>query len=84
MPHYPDVNPNPDFPKIEENVLRFWKENRLFERSVENRAGKKEFIFYDGYLESMITREDMVEKGSLTTSEEPSDDGYRNHAEIIR
>ena len=32
----------------EEKVLEFWKENKIFEKSLEQSAGKKEFIFYDG------------------------------------
>jgi isoleucyl-tRNA synthetase len=45
---YPDVAPNPDFPKIEENVLASWKKEGLFQRSIDNRKAAKEFIFYDG------------------------------------
>ena len=32
----------------EEKILEFWRENNIFEKSVEQRKGKKEFIFYDG------------------------------------
>jgi len=46
--YYPDVNPNPDFPKVEEGVLAFWAKEGLFKRSIENRKDAKEFIFYDG------------------------------------
>ncbi|MBN8531611.1 MAG: isoleucine--tRNA ligase [Alphaproteobacteria bacterium] len=52
--YYPDVDSSPSFPKIEEEVLRFWKEQKVFEKSVESRprktpeGGKNEFIFYDG------------------------------------
>ncbi|NBX03793.1 MAG: DUF559 domain-containing protein [Alphaproteobacteria bacterium] len=45
---YPDVNPNPDFAAVEQGVLDYWKEKGLFQRSVDQRAGAKEFIFYDG------------------------------------
>jgi isoleucyl-tRNA synthetase len=34
------------FPKLEEKVLRFWKKNQIFERSIEKR--KKDFVFYEG------------------------------------
>ncbi|PZP85088.1 MAG: isoleucine--tRNA ligase [Azospirillum brasilense] len=46
--HYPDVNPNPNFAQLEEEILHFWKGNRTFERSVEQRDGAKEYVFYDG------------------------------------
>ncbi|MDX1974976.1 MAG: isoleucine--tRNA ligase [Rickettsiales bacterium] len=46
--NYPDVNPNPDFPKIEEEVLRHWQSGNLFKNSIENRADASEFVFYDG------------------------------------
>ncbi|MBI1276131.1 isoleucine--tRNA ligase [bacterium] len=50
---YSDIDPNPNFPKLEEGILAFWKENEVFQKSVDNRPskmdGKKnEFVFYDG------------------------------------
>lgn len=47
---YPDVDPNPDFPAVEEKVQQFWKDERIFEASIEQRpAGDgNEFVFYDG------------------------------------
>lgn len=44
---YPKVNQNTDFHQIEEEVLKFWKENKIFEKSVEQR-NSDEFVFYDG------------------------------------
>jgi len=32
----------------EEKVLAFWKENKIFDKSLEQTEGKKEFIFYEG------------------------------------
>jgi isoleucyl-tRNA synthetase len=32
----------------EERVLKFWEENKIFEKSLEQTEGKKEFIFYEG------------------------------------
>ncbi len=32
----------------EERVLEFWKENKIFEKSLAKNKGKKDFIFYDG------------------------------------
>jgi isoleucyl-tRNA synthetase len=32
----------------EEAVLEFWRENKIFEKSVSGREGKKEFVFYEG------------------------------------
>lgn len=36
------------FPKMEEGVLKFWQENRIFEKSVEREAPKGDYVFYDG------------------------------------
>lgn len=36
------------FPQMEENILRFWKECSIFEKSVKARQGKQRFVFYDG------------------------------------
>lgn len=35
--HYPQVEPNPNFAKIEEDILRYWQEHKVFEQSVEQR-----------------------------------------------
>ncbi len=35
--HYPEANQNLDFAKMEEEILRFWQENKIFEKSVEMR-----------------------------------------------
>ena len=32
----------------EEKILEFWRENKIFEKSLEQTEGKKEFIFYEG------------------------------------
>jgi isoleucyl-tRNA synthetase len=37
-----------DFPAFEEEVLKFWNENKIFEKSVSNRDGAKSFVFYEG------------------------------------
>ena len=36
------------FPQMEENILRFWKEHSIFEKSVKGREGRQRFVFYDG------------------------------------
>ena len=33
---------------MEEEILKFWDVNEVFEKSVEQRAGNDEFVFYDG------------------------------------
>lgn len=36
------------YPKIEESILKFWKENKVFEKSISSRDEKKSFTFYEG------------------------------------
>jgi len=43
-PSYKNIN----WPKLEEEVLSKWKEEGIFEQSVENRKGKPHFVFYEG------------------------------------
>jgi isoleucyl-tRNA synthetase len=45
---YKPIDPKADFPKQEEEVLNFWKNNDTFKRSVSQREGSEEFIFFDG------------------------------------
>ena len=42
------VSGQSDFPKIEEANLKFWQEHDTFRKSVQNRKGNPEYIFYDG------------------------------------
>ena len=43
------VDPKVSFPKQEEKILAFWKEERVFERSIEQREkGAGDYTFYDG------------------------------------
>src|SRR3990172_8226831 len=37
-----------DFPKAEEAIRAFWKEKRIFEKSVEGRRGARSFVWHDG------------------------------------
>jgi isoleucyl-tRNA synthetase len=37
-----------DLPKVAEEVLHYWKENNVFEKSVTSREGKESFVFYEG------------------------------------
>ena len=42
------VDPKQSFPALEMGVLDFWRRERVFERSVELRAGAPDFVFYEG------------------------------------
>jgi isoleucyl-tRNA synthetase len=37
-----------DFPRDERSILAFWKEQRIFEKSLERTAGGTPFVFYEG------------------------------------
>lgn len=42
---YPKTSATPDFPGIEENIIKFWQQDNTFKKSV---RGDSEFNFYDG------------------------------------
>jgi isoleucyl-tRNA synthetase len=42
------VNPKQSFPKLEEEILKFWKKEKIFEASIENRSKAEDFFFFDG------------------------------------
>ena len=42
------VSNKPDFPGMEEAVLAIWEKERTFARSLEQRRGGAEYVFYDG------------------------------------
>lgn len=45
---YKKVDTSLDFVEREKKVIAFWKENDIFEKSVEKNAGGEEFSFFDG------------------------------------
>ena len=45
---YKKVDTSLNFLDREKEVLKFWKENKIFEKNVEMNEGAKEFTFYDG------------------------------------
>ncbi|MCL2271034.1 MAG: class I tRNA ligase family protein, partial [Treponema sp.] len=47
---YKPVDPKINFPKQEEDILKFWEQNHIFEKSVAQREGlhTDEYVFYDG------------------------------------
>ena len=44
---YEQLAGKPDISEIQKNTLNFWKENQVFEKSV-NKESKGEVVFYDG------------------------------------
>jgi len=45
---YKPVDPKVDFARMEEDILKFWAEHDTFKKSITQREGKKEYVFYDG------------------------------------
>ena len=43
-----EVPQNVSFPALEIDVLEFWKQQRIYEKSLEQRQGADEFVFYEG------------------------------------
>ncbi|MGH2722806.1 MAG: isoleucine--tRNA ligase [Actinomycetota bacterium] len=48
MPRYRPVEPKVDLPALEREVLAFWREARIFDKSVEAREGAPPWVFYEG------------------------------------
>jgi isoleucyl-tRNA synthetase len=45
---FPKVNQKQSFPALEEDVLKFWKENKTFQKSIDQRPESNPYRFYDG------------------------------------
>jgi isoleucyl-tRNA synthetase len=37
-----------DLPKVADEILKYWQENNIFEKSVTTRQGKEPYVFYEG------------------------------------
>src|SRR4249919_1737596 len=48
MPPFTPLKPNEKFPQIEERILQRWKEQKIFDRSMEQRSGGEPYVFYEG------------------------------------
>lgn len=48
MSSFKDVASVPNFPQLEEETLKYWKDNKIFEKSVESRPANKPWTFLDG------------------------------------
>ena len=42
------VNPKLDIQGLELGILRFWQQHDVFKRSMENRKGGPNYVFYEG------------------------------------
>ena len=45
---YDNVDPKVNFPEQEEKVLKFWNDKQIFKKSLSQREGCEEYVFYDG------------------------------------
>src|SRR5689334_5238481 len=41
------VSPKLNVTSMEENVLKFWKQTNIFQKTVEQRQGAPEYVFYE-------------------------------------
>lgn len=48
MAQFKPVPRNHSFPKQEESILEFWKERQVYEKSLAQREGAEDFVFYEG------------------------------------
>lgn len=42
------IDPKPDFPKLEEEVLKFWEDKQIFKQSLKATQDKPRFVFFEG------------------------------------
>ena len=45
---FKQIDPKMNLPKMEEEILKFWEEGKVFEKSISTRADKPLYTFYDG------------------------------------
>ncbi len=45
---FPPISGQVDFPRLEEDILKFWQAEQIFAKSLDQNRGKDEFVFYDG------------------------------------
>jgi len=48
MPKFKNLPQNVSFTALEENTIKFWKDNKIFAKSIESRPEGENYSFYDG------------------------------------
>jgi len=48
MTKYKELPSQVNFPALEREILKFWEENKIFEKSIESRDPNRRFVFYEG------------------------------------
>ena len=48
MNMFKKVDAKQSFPKMEEKMLKYWDDNKIFEKSVEQRRDNEKYVFFDG------------------------------------
>lgn len=48
MTRFKPVNPEVNFPELEGKIIKYWKDNKIFEKSLENRKSSPKWNFLDG------------------------------------
>ena len=47
-PQFNEVKPTVSYPEMEEKILQIWRQRNVFQRSMSEREGEPEFVFYEG------------------------------------
>lgn len=47
-PYFNSIDPKPDFPKMEDDLITSWKKNKIFEKTISERPIDKTWTFLDG------------------------------------
>ncbi len=45
---FQDVDSSPSFPRLEEQILEFWKTSSIYEKSLDQRRGGENYVFFEG------------------------------------
>ena len=45
---FKEIKEDFNYPQMEKRILSFWKENKIFEKSIQKRKDAKKFVFYEG------------------------------------
>ncbi len=48
MAMFKEIESQDELPKLEKDILEFWRQNNIFKKSIEERDPDREFVFYEG------------------------------------
>ena len=60
---YGPLSPQVSLPALDHAILEFWRDNKIFARSLEQSHGRPEWVFYEGHWSGPAVPPSLAARG---------------------